>query len=910
MDSDNSDLDMGRVQDYEIEFPDEESDAVGSDNEAQDASDDDIDDPDVDANILLQDTTDDSSADENAPQEDLWELYHRQVTLCQRKSREMREMNRRHLAVKQDLDEKDTRLRQDNKQLASLVRDLERKNEELRNPPPRRQAEPWISRLREYVPEIDPGEDPDLGEWESICGACNKQNNMSQKVRNIHPNLELHGECSDEDYTRNISNDIDGANGANGNDGDDGGIDDNNGNPNNQAGLAFRPFDFNKLPIEVQGKIFERHFVKPGLIHCLSRLDDRHPPKQRAHFPFAESGTSGLPHRFAYGTGITRTSVMKAKKPSEVLSSLLVCRRWFYIGVHAFYGMNTFAFSSLGEFGRFFKGIGRARAERIAHVELFWQGSIMPHDPRTRVNQRTLPLTWLTRSKRLQTLAIHTDESSESRTRRKHEFPRKTKNNGARTKQADMSDRYKDYTRAKIERLKPHQKLLKRTAQQPNFRGYRSMRTCHGMDYVYQLRGMQWVRFYEVHNNAGQREHIRDWSFANEINVVVTLPKQQAYASECDITNLSRLPGLPNTWRAQDQDLALVDSFYSPRMVDVDDDSDTSSARSGSPSPAPSTADTDISDLDFDFDEPRPEIIFPDEGYQSGPDMNIGQDVDADVPHKVEDSDSDNEPQNDPNAGPDEDSDGDSDNDSDGGPDDIPGGINADPGGRANPGPSPDPEPGPEPGSGSESGSEHSSDNSDAVFDNAASTTDAERANDTQLTAPESAAEGAESGEAMDQDGDDDDRESVATSGLFVRSDGPSSIRGPPSVVPSVTPSTALSTGRASLAFRGMAPPPRPNPVVIDLTADDSDDDGSSTVSSSFDSESLFVRSRRDGSTIAAHGSSSDERRRQIFVDLTADEVKREDDRSSVTSSGTKRTRDDDGGDSGKQENKRPRIAL
>jgi hypothetical protein len=72
--------------------------------------------------------------------------------------------------------------------------------------------------------------------------------------------------------------------------------------------------------------------------------------------------------------------------PNTVLSLLGVCKRWYFIGVHCFYGLNKFAFSesrsvmhqapklticfqgSIGEFGRFMKGIGK-RASRIQFLE-------------------------------------------------------------------------------------------------------------------------------------------------------------------------------------------------------------------------------------------------------------------------------------------------------------------------------------------------------------------------------------------------------------------------------------------------------------------------------------------------------------------------------------------------------------
>lgn len=168
---------------------------------------------------------------------------------------------------------------------------------------------------------------------------------------------------------------------------------------------------FHSLPIEIQGQIFKYIWVKPGPIHCLSRLDPVNVPLKPEYFPAANSGATGLPHRFFFGSG--KCSIMTAYLPSQILAPLLVSKRWFHIGVTAFYGMNTFAFSSFGEFGRFMKGIG-TRRQRVAHVELHWQGSIMqPH--KSKVNQRTLPLVYLTELNSLKTLLIFINEAEGGR---------------------------------------------------------------------------------------------------------------------------------------------------------------------------------------------------------------------------------------------------------------------------------------------------------------------------------------------------------------------------------------------------------------------------------------------------------------------------------------------------------------
>ncbi|KAK1725266.1 uncharacterized protein BDZ83DRAFT_620288 [Colletotrichum acutatum] len=89
------------------------------------------------------------------------------------------------------------------------------------------------------------------------------------------------------------------------------------------------------------------------------------PPEQPTQ---TDAKKSGLPRRFHLSG--TSCNITYGMKPNTRLALLTVCKRWYYFGLHAFYGLNTFAFSSLGEFGRFCTGIGEARRERIQHIEL------------------------------------------------------------------------------------------------------------------------------------------------------------------------------------------------------------------------------------------------------------------------------------------------------------------------------------------------------------------------------------------------------------------------------------------------------------------------------------------------------------------------------------------------------------
>ncbi len=126
-----------------------------------------------------------------------------------------------------------------------------------------------------------------------------------------------------------------------------------------------KPFPFEKLPANIQSGIFRTWLHFDGqLVHALSRLD---------HFVVPETlptdkelkAQSGLPNRFFISSeepancSITHDT----SSPNELLRVLNVSKRWLFLGVHAFYGLNTFAFSSLGEFSRFMRGIGPRRVQ-------------------------------------------------------------------------------------------------------------------------------------------------------------------------------------------------------------------------------------------------------------------------------------------------------------------------------------------------------------------------------------------------------------------------------------------------------------------------------------------------------------------------------------------------------------------
>ncbi len=131
------------------------------------------------------------------------------------------------------------------------------------------------------------------------------------------------------------------------------------------------PFPFDKLPISIQGKILAMLLHFDGeLVHAISRLDPFVEPKIVLKKAKLE-GRCCLLNRFFLTSSSKYTSfnlTHGTQKPNELLSVLFVSKRWLFLGIHAFYGLNTFAFSSLGEFGRFARGIGTRRLQYASSV--------------------------------------------------------------------------------------------------------------------------------------------------------------------------------------------------------------------------------------------------------------------------------------------------------------------------------------------------------------------------------------------------------------------------------------------------------------------------------------------------------------------------------------------------------------
>jgi hypothetical protein len=255
---------------------------------------------------------------------------------------------------------------------------------------------------------------------------------------------------------------------------------------------------------------------------------------------------------------------------------LLVSQEFNFIGAHCFYGLNTFAFSSLGEFYRFGKGIGLPRLARIQHIELTWLGSqyLTAKTPAGKKKRpyslRTSALYWLQECTRLRTLVVHINESAKLHMRRAYE--------------PVALVQFMDW----------------KTKGQPNQRKTRSMRTVQAMDCVYQLRGMDFVHFYDLEHSAnsdtGERVPIRDWSFIEDVN---NTGGMQKVPTRLEASKLENLPPLaPQTaarpaWNPSRRLFEALNSLFAGANAwdesreaerGVNSDSDDSSSNSGSDS--------------------------------------------------------------------------------------------------------------------------------------------------------------------------------------------------------------------------------------------------------------------------------------------------------------------------------------
>ncbi|PNP84846.1 hypothetical protein FNYG_01940 [Fusarium nygamai] len=201
------------------------------------------------------------------------------------------------------------------------------------------------------------------------------------------------------------------------------------------------------------------------VVHAISRLDPYFEPKRVDRNC---NNKVSLLHRFHIGR--ERVSLTFGTiNPQELLAPLMVSKEWHLIGSSLFYGANKFAFSSIGEV-----------------------------DSRGKyTSRRTHDLAYLPEACRLKTVAIHLPESSKQYMRRKHEPPQIV------------------------------EFLAQKTASQPNFRRFRALRTLQGADYLYCLRGVREVTFfdYDMWRDDGMKMPVRDWTFVRDINESVRREK-------------------------------------------------------------------------------------------------------------------------------------------------------------------------------------------------------------------------------------------------------------------------------------------------------------------------------------------------------------------------------------------------
>ncbi|EGZ68151.1 hypothetical protein NEUTE2DRAFT_169926 [Neurospora tetrasperma FGSC 2509] len=384
----------------------------------------------------------------------------------------------------------------------------------------------WPEMLRQHIATRQPP-------WKTVWKQCNKEENMSVRINWVHPNIKFvtpeEGEAAVLDAAVPDVADPDAA------------ISD----PSGPGPGHHRRFNFNALPAEVQARIFKLWLFKKGkLIHVISRLDPFVPNED---FPeeAALRNRSGLKNVF-FG-GERRCNITDSgQNPNSLLRVLLVCRRFFFIGIHCFYGLNSFAFSSLGEFSRFCQGIGPARVSRLQHLEITLMGNqylTVPLDRNGRipVSRRTSPLSFLLDCHRLKSLVIFVNESE------------------------------KTYTRCRYENSIIQDFMVRQTAGQPNQRKHRALRCIQGMDFIYALRGLEWIRFYDLYkaiastSRTAIREPVADWSFVEDVTNTATMQKVPSRRESSRLENLEPLfsdNGQQEAWNPGQADWELVKSFY------------------------------------------------------------------------------------------------------------------------------------------------------------------------------------------------------------------------------------------------------------------------------------------------------------------------------------------------------------
>ncbi|RDA85734.1 hypothetical protein CP532_5940, partial [Ophiocordyceps camponoti-leonardi (nom. inval.)] len=269
------------------------------------------------------------------------------------------------------------------------------------------------------------------------------------------------------------------------------------------------------LPLEIQAKVLFHCFSFSKTIHAVSRL------------PISEPDMSDIPRnkarkliyfrRFHFGTE------NDCHRPDKLLAPLLVNKNWHFWGCHYFYGNNTFAFSSLGEFERFAKGIGGSKIKLLTSLELLWTGcQFLTNRLSLRkrcTSRRTDSLQWLPQCIRLESLTIWVQESDRAYQRRRHE-----------------TSRVIDF----MNRL---------TLAQPNKRARRSLRCLQGIDYVYCLRGLKEIQVFD-YDKRPMKVAIADESFRADLENSVARKKEHADHVQSKLMNL---PPLIPEWEPERQ---------------------------------------------------------------------------------------------------------------------------------------------------------------------------------------------------------------------------------------------------------------------------------------------------------------------------------------------------------------------
>lgn len=165
----------------------------------------------------------------------------------------------------------------------------------------------------------------------------------------------------------------------------------------------------------------------------------------------------------------------------------------------------------------------------------------------------------------------------------------------------------------------------------PNFRGFRSLRTIQGMDYVYSLRGLDQAEFWDfdrwLHTKERKRP-VRDWHFVKDVNNSVRRPKEAGDRCKSQLRNL--FPSL-NSFEPSDADWEiLLRGLGVVEENSPEDSSSDSDPDSGSDSDSDSGSDPE-SDSGSNPRQSRP----PSPGSDSGSDATSDDDGDDDAPSQA-----------------------------------------------------------------------------------------------------------------------------------------------------------------------------------------------------------------------------------------------------------------------------------